>query len=167
MKNITVEAVRSGRINESMNCYAQGAGAAIRHLHTLRYSLPCTIPQPKRLKQMYSATPPIGCLLYTSVILLKRKNGSADNAPQMELDALDSTLPQATEVRCRRGNKGPFDALGSGKIPVSYTHLDVYKRQLFAISNDSRDPEPLTPAHFLVASSLDVYKRQRQFFPRL
>ena len=29
-----------------------------------------------------------------------RKDVSADNAPQMKLDALDSAFPQAAEMRC-------------------------------------------------------------------
>ena len=51
-----------------------------------------------------------------------------------------------------------------GAVPVSYTHLDVYKRQL-EITNDGREtnlekycaPHKMDPVSY---THLDVYKRQ-------
>ena len=68
------------------------------------------------------------------------------NAPRVGVDRPKPTFPLFERDKRIHGLK-PFqalvDAAKPGDVPVSYTHLDVYKRQLY----HRRSASPLTPSY--------------------
>ena len=67
------------------------------------------------------------CLLYTSHIL---RNFHDMTALIVDAQHRWHTVPTGTRLQCRSNAFVVSDAPGTGSGPVSYTHLDVYKRQV-------------------------------------